>query len=732
MKNRQAGTSVFIVLIIGTALSFAAYSALEYVMGEMKRNRKAYVYHEARQASEALIQSGFADLHTRFSTRSAFPVNSLSPTQNPLSVPSEFVTLHAAADSNIVVPTSGNLAYSSIESIGSEETELIGGQIPPGEWRYINPDSPGNEFDEMKGTRVFVRGIELLSKATARHPVWGESTAFSRQILEVRDAPLFAYAIFYNVPMEIAPGPTMNVYGPVHSNLDMWVQSGSGLYFHDKMTLAGDLYHGRHPDSGKSSSSGAVQVVSGTGDMVSLKEDSTWDDTSRSLFGGGWLESDDGNFIDLVANLWGGNLLTGDHGIRTQNPVGVADYVEDTDDSTNAKESLNSAYNMIQPVLNENTITAVTDQVERSSLQSIESQKYSYKAGLTISVDNSGNVSYHTYERDAGGKLVYDDAGNPEKVELVPNTAIARSESFNSYINNDGDEVITAGMHDKRMGQDLNMVEVDMAELTAVIHNDDANDWSEGEAPSNWWNGIVYVEFPQKNSSSSREDYVNPAIGGWGVKLVDGDTIPNPSFAQSDDIYGTSIATNQMLYIEGNYNSDGDSDTGSPTTADSNADFADEGSEAPAALIADSITFLSENWDDSRSSQSKSDRNASDTEVSAAIMTGMVPSGETGSASYSGGVENFPRFLETWSGDTLTYRGSMVALFESEVATERWGKSDVYSPPKRNWGFHEKFAEGFLPPGTPTSRGFRGRDFTDLNATEYAGHINRIKTNFGE
>ncbi|NQY32309.1 MAG: hypothetical protein HRT56_03975, partial [Coraliomargarita sp.] len=588
MKNKKAGTSIFVVLIVGTAISLTAYSALDYVMGEMKRNKKAYIYHEARQASEALIQSGFADLHSRFSTRSAFPVDSLSPENNPLSIPAEFVTIHSSFDSHVVIPTAENLSYKTIDALGTEDTELVGGVIPPGDWRYINPDSPGNEFDEMKGTRVFVRGVELLSKATARHRVFGESTAYSRQILEVRDAPLFAYAIFYNVPMEIAPGPRMNVYGPVHANTDMWLQSGGGLYFHDKMTMAGKLYHGRHPDSGKGDSSGAVGIVNSDGDMVSLNEDSSWDDDSKALFGGGWLESDETNFIDLVANLWGGNLQTGDHGIRTQNPVGVADYIEDTDDSTSAKESLNSAYNIIQPILDETVITSITDPVERQSLQSIESQKYSYKAGLTISVDASGNHSYFTYERDATGGIVYDGAGKPTKIDLVPATDFVAAEAFTSEVNGDGDEEITAGMHDKRMGEDLNILEVDMGAMAAVIHNNDADDWTRGEAPENWWNGIVYVEFPQQNATSDREDYVNPAIGGWGVKVVNGSTIPNPAFAHSKDIFGTSLATNQMMYVQGDYNSDGDDSSGSPTSPDSNRDFADEGEEAPAALIADS------------------------------------------------------------------------------------------------------------------------------------------------
>lgn len=164
--------------------------------------------------------------------------------------------------------------------------------------------------------------------------------------------------------------------------------------------------------------------------------------------------------------------------------------------------------------------------------------------------------------------------------------------------------------------------------------------------------------------------------------------------------------------------------------ADNLGNFAGVGREAPAALIADSLTFLSGNWRDDKSNKSMSNRIATDTEVSAAILTGLVLSGESGSARYSGGVENFPRFLENWSGKSLRIRGSMVALFESEVGTRAWGYGDVYSPPNRDWGFHLKFAEGYLPPGTPNTRRYRAVDFQLVDKATYEGHVERIKTYF--
>ena len=97
-----------------------------------------------------------------------------------------------------------------------------------------------------------------------------------------------------------------------------------------------------------------------------------------------------------------------------------------------------------------------------------------------------------------------------------------------------------------------------------------------------------------------------------------------------------------------------------------------------------------------------SSRNAADTTINAALLGGIVPSN---GSSYSGGVENFPRFLENWSGDTLAYNGSMVVMFYSKLATAPWGTSDVYSPPTRQWTFDLNFMDVTkLPPGTPEVR----------------------------
>ena len=173
-----------------------------------------------------------------------------------------------------------------------------------------------------------------------------------------------------------------------------------------------------------------------------------------------------------------------------------------------------------------------------------------------------------------------------------------------------------------------------------------------------------------------------------GVRVVNGQVLTN----------GLTIATPNPLYVKGHYNVP----TSSLGTTNTSA-------TKPASLVADAITFLSPNWSDASSSLALSSRTATNMTVNAAIIAGIVPSG---GGYYSGGVENMIRLLENWSGKTLTYNGSLVALYTSQDATAPWGASSaVYLTPTRNMNFDPNFmSAGTLPPGTPELRAtFRGQ-----------------------
>ena len=201
---------------------------------------------------------------------------------------------------------------------------------------------------------------------------------------------------------------------------------------------------------------------------------------------------------------------------------------------------------------------------------------------------------------------------------------------------------------------------------------------------------------------------------------------------------GLTIATNAPVFIAGNFNSNGN--LGTTTASDGSERSPDPGyqngtptnfdddTEVPALVAGDSINILSSAWTDSsgkpvgdgRESNlaANKGRVATDTEVSAVFMGGIVETPSNGSG-YSGGVENYPRFHESWSNKTLRYRGSIVALYTSAYGTGRWGKDNVYNPPSRKWGFHDFLKNGEYPPFTPTLRTFRRIDYRDITKAEY-------------
>lgn len=733
MNAKKQGNGLLVVLIIISALAFGVYSVFDLVNSEFRLNKRAELYNEAKQAAESLIQSGVADMHILLENASAIDQNIVAPTNNPLSVSDEFLAIYSSTDSNLVIPTVTE--YTDPGQFFTQDTEIIGGRFTAG-WqsRFIDSSVVGNEYDDQRDSNVFFKTAEVFAKASVENPLLGTITVYASQLVEVREISLFAYAIYYNVPLEIAPGPEMNVFGNVHVNGDAWLQANSSLNFRGNVTIAGDLFHGRHPDNFLSDAGGDVTFVNDNNDLLNLKKNDLWPANAKALFDGTWLQSIINgkrveNFGEVASQVWDGNLRTQDHEVKPVRLAGVEDYIEDTEDATPGKQSFNSAYNIIQPTLNEIEIPSKSADPEgyyrAIAARTAEKNKFSYTAGLTIEVAENGNLSYFTYNRDSYRNILYNSDGTPQKIELAPSAPVA---SYKPYSESNG--IVTSGLYDKRQGQNMNLIEVDVSNLRTLVHDGTATTWGGSEEedekdPEEWWNGTVYVQFAQQNASSTRPDGVNPAKSkNWAVKLVNGQTIPNPTFTQRKGIYGTSIATNQSMYVEGHYNSDGNLTTGSATEPD-NSDFNGDNQEAPAALVADAITFLSAGWNDANSKQDLSSRVAQSTEVSAAILTGLVPSGETGAKSYSGGVENFPRFLENWKNPAKEFmmRGSIVAMFESEVATEPWGKKDVYKAPMRSWGFHQEYTE--TPPPGPRVRTYRGRDLQLLTQAEYEGRVRR-------
>jgi hypothetical protein len=182
------------------------------------------------------------------------------------------------------------------------------------------------------------------------------------------------------------------------------------------------------------------------------------------------------------------------------------------------------------------------------------------------------------------------------------------------------------------------------------------------------------------------------------VYVVDRRTLPGTSLGAVRvfnglqlPVNGLTVATGRPLYVRGDYNQLDNANLGTTNTS----------TTRPASLAADAITILSGSWLDAKSTSAVDSRIASSTTVNAGLLTGTV---NTTLGHYSGGMENFPRFLESWgSANVFTYNGSMVKMFPSLYATNVWGLANVYKPPKRNWAYDANFDDPTrLPPKTPS------------------------------
>lgn len=186
--------------------------------------------------------------------------------------------------------------------------------------------------------------------------------------------------------------------------------------------------------------------------------------------------------------------------------------------------------------------------------------------------------------------------------------------------------------------------------------------------------------------------------GGFVIYLIDYRTNSNPEepFPAVRITNGASlwcpltVATPNPLYTVGDFNTNGQ----------------------PASLACDAITVLSQNWDDTRSDGELRFRDAQDTTVNAAVITGIVPTGiYEGEQRSSGWVANVFRLLEDWSDGqypprwNLYFNGSIAVLFASQQATAPWysGWNGYYNAPTRYLSYNTGFLtqEG-LPPGCPT------------------------------
>ncbi len=285
----------------------------------------------------------------------------------------------------------------------------------------------------------------------------------------------------------------------------------------------------------------------------------------------------------------------------------------------------------------------------------LSSSRYWNQASVAINIDASNNVTIGQPNAD-GTIRAFSSAST--------GTDLALYNMFNGAI------VTNQTIQDNREAANIRLVTLDVSKIL--------NSTGTGYKTSSF-NGIVYIYDSSETSSARR-----------GVRLLNGSKIPAA---------GLTVASANPVYVQGDFNTGGSPASNASPSDPTNPQVAGY-TRAPCSILADAVNILSNSWNDANSFAGTSSRIASNTTVNAAIISGNVPTAPVGGdGSYSGGAENFPRFLENWSSASLTYYGSMVQLYQSAQSIGEWGKANVYSPPKRQWYFDTNFKTK-PPPGS--------------------------------
>ena len=424
-----------------------------------------------------------------------------------------------------------------------------------------------------------------------------------------RLVPLFQFAAFYDKDLEILPGATMTLEGPVHTNGDLYLNTEATFAIKGQVTVAGDLYRGRKNTNVCNSKPVTIPKA---GVATSLIPSCSTRVKVRSQ--------------DVTA--WNGMIQLGVErvtvpGPEVFDPTPGATYWDKAD---------------MRIVLR---VDASDNPILSNSLTGVE-------------VRNADNT--------------------------VNSTDTAKLESCSGSISS-RPVGTTKTFYNNREGKDIRMLEVDLRALFDCIHSKSLFGPSKGLDDSSEGGIVLHL--------SVDGPYANAAANAYGVRLQNANPL-RATVSGAPLVKGLSVVSNQAAYVLKHFNKD---------------------YKIPAAIMADSFNVLSTNWnDDAKSRLTLANRPApTATTINSAVLAGTDVTGsiegEGGQGgSYNGGLENYPRLHEKWTGSiTLTYYGSFVSLNKPRHVSGAWVYgAPQYEAPNRDWHYDTMFNDAAkLPPITP-------------------------------
>ena len=531
------------------------------------------------------------------------------------------------------------------------------------------------------------------TSATLTSPLFGTVTYHSGRHFVWSSTSLFQFAVFYQGDLEMQPGSSTTITGPIATNASAYLGTLSNI----TLTLASSVYYFEEYNGASDPLSGETRALVSGGNTYydpiynpnpeSAPPDQTAEralqvsklSTQANFLGGVNVQADILNpaYAQAYSDPDGTVDLNNIYRAVIAPPPAAADgTLYEEDPLVKASRMYNAAGILI--TINQDPGTGVTSV-----------NVGGYQPG-SLSVNTT---AYNTYF--SGGNAIYTPVTNPATdVIQAPRTPMVDPRE---YLNGKTAVEVTT---------------IDIGNLNAALtqaigaHPDLAQNY----------NGVVYVydSTPQTGTTLN------------GIRITNATTTPYVTDSNNNPI-GFTIVSDNGVYVQGDFN----------TTQHS---FGGTNAPNPSSIMGDAVTALSQGWSMNANAgplptplsarQATPSTGSADTmTINAAILTGNTPTNTTVTPNIrSGGAQNLVRLVEDWwyappyptGGLQLTINGSLGQLFSSKYFQGPWvgtggqtglGGAPVYlQPHARNFTYDTTF-EKYKPAGSPTTTGFSRGDF---------------------
>jgi hypothetical protein len=238
-QSNQCGTAIVLVISIMATLMVIVGVAAEYTTSIHRNVARSNTLGSAIAVADGVIEHNFA--HWRKTAQTpGYPTPTTDDLLDNIPLPTQAqfpgVKNFTATQNNY-----NNNSNTTVQQCRVVALDPQHKQIPD------DYDPPTKQIGQGADSVIYnYRATAYVTLPALR----GKVVAKVQRIFQKEQLSPWNWAIFYNDPLEIHPGPEFHVTGWVHTNSDLYTGNNT-LYFEDKVTYGGDWSIGYMPGDGQ-------------------------------------------------------------------------------------------------------------------------------------------------------------------------------------------------------------------------------------------------------------------------------------------------------------------------------------------------------------------------------------------------------------------------------------------------------------------------------------------------